>query len=419
MARSALPVLATILIAAMFTAATAPSAQAVTVLTAYAGTLRDHALPETDGTTYVITGDIHAEWLRDASAVARSYVEAAKADPATAQTLRGIAAREARYIMIDPYANAFTAAYRVFERKFELCSLLYPIWFAYSYWKATGDATIFTDDEQTAFESILRVMHVEQHHFALSHYRHPELTDHGRGSPVAYTGMVWTGFRPSDDAARYHFNIPDNMLAVVVLHDLADVERVVYHDETEALSAEDLAMQIDAGIKRFGLVDVPGAGRMYAYEVDGLGHVNLMDDANVPSLLSIPYLGYLPVTDTTYQTTRRFVLSNRNPYYFSGTYASGVGSPHTPHGYVWPMALVMQAMTSTDQSEIERVLGYLAASDTGDHRLHESFDPNAPKTFTRADFAWPNALYKELLSGIVAKEAGATASHEDAVTPPE
>ncbi|MGH7328512.1 MAG: glycoside hydrolase family 125 protein, partial [Polyangiaceae bacterium] len=164
--------------------------------------------------------------------------------------------------------------------------------------------------------------------------------------------------------------------------------------------AEALASEIQGGIDRFGTVVVDGIGKMYAYEADGLGHTNLMDDANVPSLLSIPYLGYAPIADPTYQNTRRFVLSTRNPYYFTGKYASGIGSPHTPHGYVWPMSLVMQAMTSTYQSEITRVLGYLAVSDTGDHRLHESFDPDAPKTFTRADFAWPNALYSELLANI-------------------
>ena len=405
MARPTLRILCTTLIAAMLIAATAPSAQAVTALTAYAGTFKEHALSETDGTTYVITGDIHAEWLRDASAVARSYVADAKGNPDMARVLRGVVAREARYIEIDAYANAFTAAYGIFERKFELSSLVYPIWFSYSYWKQTGDTSIFTDDENLAFERVLHVMHIEQHHATLSRYKHSELTNHGRGSAVTYTGMVWTGFRASDDAARYHYNIPDNMLAVVVLRELAEIERSVYQNEAVAAEAEQLASQINAGIEQFGTVTVPGIGKMYAYEVDGLGHANLMDDANVPSLLSIPYLGYAPVADATYQNTRRFVLSSRNPYFFGGTYASGIGSPHTPHGYVWPMSLVMQAMTSTDQSEIERVLGYLAASDTGDHRLHESFDPNAPKTFTRADFAWPNALYSELLTTIGSQTA--------------
>lgn len=390
--------LVTIAMAATFIASTASSSEAITTtLAVYATTLSDHALPQGDGTTYVTTGDIPAEWLRDASAIARPYIVAAKTDSDMAQVLRGVAAREAKYILVDPYANAFQANYQVFERKFELDSLLYPIWFAYAYWQRTGDATIFTDDEDAAFARILEVMRTEQHHNSRSQYRHPELQN-GRGSAVAYTGMVWTGFRPSDDAARYHFNIPDNMLAVVMLHDLAKIETEVYHNDDRAREAQSLAAEIQSGIRRFGTVNVNGIGNIYAYEVDGLGHAALMDDANVPSLLSIPYMGYLPANDPLYENTRRFILSDRNPYYFRGRYASGIGSPHTPHGYVWPLALVMQALTSTDSAEVARVMRYIAASTAGAKRLHESFDPNAPSQFTRADFAWPNALYAELVA---------------------
>ena len=386
------------LIAIAMLATTVAPVSAITSNAIAMEALSAHAQPQNDGTTYVSTGDIPAEWLRDASAVAHPYITRARDDEEIARELRGVIRREAKYVLIDAYANAFSPNYGVFERKFELDSLLYPIWFAYDYWAATGDAKIFTPAEADAFDRILTVLHTEQRHNTRSRYRHPALTDGGRGSKVAYTGMVWTGFRPSDDSARYQYNIPDNMLAVVVLRDLARIEREAYADETRAQDAEQLAREIQCGIEQYGRTFVDGIGVMYAYEVDGLGHRSLMDDANIPSLLSIPYIGYLSVTDPIYQNTRRFILSDRNPYYFSGTYASGIGSPHTPHGYVWPLALVMQALTSTDPSETERVMGYIAASELGDHRLHESFDPDAPQTFTRADFAWPNALYAELVA---------------------
>jgi len=150
-----------------------------------------------------------------------------------------------------------------------------------------------------------------------------------------------------------------------------------------------------AGINNFGIVYHPKYGYIYAYEVDGLGHTNLMDDANVPSLLSIPYLGY-PADPVIYDNTRRFVMSTDNPYYFSGKFARGVGSPHTPHGYVWPLALVMQGLTG-DTSEVSSALTQLQASDTGDHLLHESFDPNDPTKFTRSNFGWPCSLFSELV----------------------
>jgi meiotically up-regulated gene 157 (Mug157) protein len=211
--------------------------------------------------------------------------------------------------------------------------------------------------------------------------------------------MVWTAFRPSDDPARYQFNIPENMFAVVVMRDLTSIAREVWNDNGMADNAWGLSVEIQRGIEQYGTLTLPGIGRIYAYEVDGLGHYNVMDDANIPSLLSIPYFGYLPVKNSLYQTTRRFCLSDRNPYFFRGKYAQGEGSPHTPHGYVWPLALVVAALTSNDQSEIDRYLGYIAASDIGDHRLHESFDADWPENYTRADFAWPNALYAQLVNG--------------------
>jgi meiotically up-regulated gene 157 (Mug157) protein len=390
-------------------ASAAPSGRKMPAETAVAVTLRQiyqtaydeaysrHAVTQRDGTVFVSTGDIDQEWLRDSSAVLIPYIGLYKSDPYVRRMLRGAIARQARYIQIDPYANAFTLDYRVGERKFEMDSLLYPVWFSYLYWKASGDRTIFTPDLQRAYTRVLQTLRIEQHHATLSKYRHPELANGGLGSPVAYTGLVWTGFRPSDDAARYQYNIPDNMFAVTVLRDLAQMERVVYRDESMAETAWGLSVQIQRAIERNGLVNLPPFGRIYAYEVDGLGHANLMDDANVPSLLSIPYFGYLGTHDSVYQATRAFVLSPRDPYFFKGKYAEGVGSPHTPRGYVWPLSLVMQALTSSDPDEVERVMHYIAISDTGDHRLHESFNSDWPEAYTRDDFAWPNALFAELM----------------------
>ncbi len=366
-------------------------------LTAFDEALNRHASRQRDGTTYVSTGDIEAEWLRDASAVMEPYIGQAAEDERVAEALRGVVAREARYMLIDPYANAFSSDYKVVERKFEVDSLLYPIWFAGRYWRATGDRSIFTNEVNRAFERVLATFRDEQNHDRRSHYRHPDLANGGKGSSVRDTGMIWTGFRPSDDPSRYHYNIPDNMFAVVVLRRLAEIERQVYHNKSDAANAWGLAVQIQRGIERFATVHVRGFGDIYAYEVDGYGHANLMDDANIPSLLSIPYFRYRTAGDARYKATRRYVLSTRNPYFYDGKYASGIGSPHTPRGYVWPLSLIVQALTADDPVEVHRVMGYIAASDIGDHRLHESFNANWPEAFTRDDFAWPNALYGELV----------------------
>jgi uncharacterized protein len=346
-------------------------------LTAYDEALNRHAFTQSDGTTYVSTGDIAGDWLRDSSAVVAPYIGLARRDDHISQLLRGVAARQARYVLIDPYANAFSSNYRVLERKFEIDSLLYPIWFAYHYWSQTGDRSVFTPEVNRSFERVLKVLRDEQHHARRSMYRHPQLADDGRGSPVRETGMIWDGFRPSDDPCRYQYNIPANMLASVVLRQLTLIERRVYHNNADAVNAWGLSMEVQRGIERNGIVFV--------------------DDANVPSLLSIPYFGYTTKRDAAYKATRRFALSSRNPYYFVGKYARGIGSPHTPHGYVWPLSLVMEALTAGDDREVETMLGYIAASDIGDHRLHESFNVDWPERFTRADFAWPNAMYAELV----------------------
>jgi meiotically up-regulated gene 157 (Mug157) protein len=350
-----------------------------------------------DGTAYVKTGDIPAEWLRDSSAQVRPYLYYAKQDANIRELLRGIIARQAKYLQIDPYANAFTLDYKVWEEKFELDSLAYPITLAWSYWHVTGDSSVFTGDESKAFDAILATMEREQDHPRNSRYSHRELSDDGRGRPTGYTGMIWTGFRPSDDACYYNFLIPSEMFAVVALSDMAQIEREVYHNLIKAHEAQSLRDEVQRGIQRYGMVPVKKYGYIYAYEVDGLGHAILADDANVPNLLSAPYIGYMPANDRYYLDTRAFLLSQDDPLYYSGNVARGIGSLHTPDHWVWPLALVMEGLTADTQTEKRDVLSQLLASDPGDHLLHESFDPNDPKRFTRPDFGWPNSLFSEFV----------------------
>jgi len=353
-----------------------------------------------DGTAYVKTGDIPAEWLRDASAQVRPYLFFAKRDMQVASLLRGIIAREAKYLQVDPYANAFTIDYKVWEEKFELDSLAYPIILAWGYWKATGDATIFTGDESLGFDRALETMEREQDHAKNSKYTHKELRDDAgaqQPNPVAYTGMIWTGFRPSDDACKYNYLIPAEMMAVVALGDLEEIERVVYRNLIKSNRAKMLRSEVQDGIQEYGEVFTPNYGYIYAYEVDGLGHQTYMDDANIPSLLSAPYLGYTKADNFVYKNTRRFLLSKDDPYYYVGSLARGIGSAHTSDGYVWPLSLIVQGLTASGDAERHEVLTELLASDPGDHLLHESFDPNDPARFSRKDFGWPNALFSEFV----------------------
>ncbi|MFY9860769.1 MAG: glycoside hydrolase family 125 protein [Candidatus Cybelea sp.] len=350
-----------------------------------------------DGTAYIETGDIPAEWLRDASAQARPYLYFAKDDTDVRSLLRAIIARMVKYVQLDPYANAYTLDYRVWEQKFELDSLAYPTAFAWSYWKTTGDASIFNGDFSNMLDDVLSTMQREQNHPRNSRYTHKELPADGFGRPTGYTGMIWTGFRPSDDACYYNFLIPSEMFAVVALGDMSDIELNVYHNVVKAREAKALRDEVQRGIQTYGLVLVPKYGYIYAYEVDGLGHAILTDDANIPSLLAAPYFGYTTANDRYYENTRRFLLSQDNPSFYQGHVARGIGSYHTPDHWIWPLALIIQGMTTTSGTEKQDVLTQLLASDPGDHLLHESFNPDNPQQYTRRNFGWPNALFSEFV----------------------
>jgi meiotically up-regulated gene 157 (Mug157) protein len=351
-----------------------------------------------DGTVYVQTGDIPAEWQRDASAQVRPYLLFAKTDPQVAVFLRAVIAREGKNLRKDPYANAFTDDYRVWEEKFELDSLAYPILLAWTYWKVTDDRSIFTPDLSLAFDQALHTMIVEQHHNQRSNYKnHTGMPNKGLGNPVVYTGMIWSGYRPSDDPCMYNYLIPSEMMAVQALAALAEIEQSVYHDRTKAQKSMSLRLAVHDGIQRYGIVHTAKYGDVYAYEVDGHGNNLLLDDANIPSLLSAPYLGYGTANDITYQNTRKFVLSSDNPNYHVGTIARGIGSEHTHNNYIWPLSLLMQGFTSQSQSETDGVMDEVIASSTAEHVLYESFDPNDSRRYTRKDFGWPNALFAEFV----------------------
>lgn len=385
----------------------------------FPNTLDTTATMEEDGTTFILTGDIPAMWLRDSSAQMHQYLPYAKEDKVLQRFFEGLIRRQVRYILIDPYANAFNrnpdnAGFPddltaqnpwVWERKYEVDSLCSPVCLAWEYWKATDSTAAFDKTFAAALHDIVRVWKKEQWHDTQSTYtferpgavQSDSLPFRGKGRPVNFTGMTWSGFRPSDDACRFGYLIPANMHAVVALRRLEELARSVLDDVALADKARVLADEIDDGIRTYGIYRHPVHGDIYAYETDGYGNYNLMDDANVPSLLSIPYLGYAAADNPIYRNTRRFILSEGNPHYHAGRKATGIGSPHTPHGYVWPIALAMQALTSDSPEEIRSLINMLATTDAGTGFMHESLDPDHPQCYSRPWFAWANSLFSELL----------------------
>lgn len=389
-----------------------------------------------DEQTFIHTGDIDDLWLRDSAAQVHPLMvpffqdgitpsSLVQQDPKLARIVSGLIKRTATYIRHDPYANAFriddSYVFSEAQKKlgrhdlistwnYELDSACYFMRMIYFFYKAIPDHPVLKIKAvQEAIDIMLTVWTAEQNHEgdAIAQgplldcvncgkpYRYPGLARGGKGEPVARTGMTWTGFRPSDDECKYGYLIPANMFAVVTLQYMAEIATNLWNAPHIASRASSLAKEINDGILQHGIVDHPSHGRIYAYEVDGLGHSLLMDDANVPSLMSIPYLDY-DYDPEIYANTRRFILSADNPTYFKGTNSmtgpiEGYGSPHMTariRANIWPMAMAMQALTSDDVEEKTRLANQLVRATGGTGWMHESFDVKNPRLFTRAWFCW-------------------------------
>lgn len=316
-----------------------------------------------DGTTFILTGDIPAMWLRDSAAQVRPYLALAKEDLLLRQTILGLIERQLTFICHDPYANSFNMSENwnghhetdkthltgwIWERKYEVDSLCYPLQLAYLLWQKTGESSQFNTTFFKALKTIVELWTVEQNHdnspyrFERETNRQEDtLVNDGCGPACAYTGMTWSAFRPSDDACQYSYLVPSNMFAVVVLDYALEIIDSLFNDTYKDLAQNILTLKeaIDSGIKAYGVTQNQKGEKVFAYEVDGLGNASIMDDPNVPSLLAAPYLGYCQIDDPIYQATRRTILSPENPYYYQGEYAKGLGSSHTFYRYIWPIAL--------------------------------------------------------------------------------
>ncbi|HEY2974563.1 MAG TPA: glycoside hydrolase family 125 protein [Pyrinomonadaceae bacterium] len=370
--------------------------------------------------TYVITGDINAMWLRDSTAQVTPYLPLAREDRKLKDMIAGVINRQTRCILIDPYANSFDFGAKacpwgendkppiraeLCERKWEIDSLCYPVRLAHAYWKTTGDASCFHAGWKQATRRTVQTFRDEQRKKAPGPYTFQRVTDNpidtvpfgGRGNPSRSVGLIHSGFRPSDDACIYPFLIPSNFFAVVALNQLADIFSVELPDKSFARECQDLAHEVTEALDAYGKARHPKHNSIYAYEVDGFGNQLFMDDANVPSLLSLPYLGCCAADDATYVNTRAFVLSDNNPYFFRGRAGEGIGGPHVGLNMIWPLGIIMRALTSRDDREIRSCFKMLKTTHAGTGFMHEAFERDDPKKFTRSWFAWANTLFGELV----------------------
>ena len=356
-----------------------------------------------NGSPFIITGDIPAMWLRDSTWQVAPLLNSHHPD--VIKLLIDLSKTQVELFLIDPYANAFNpepngACWHkdfpnqspwVFERKFELDSWASVLYLARMIVEKYNRFDHIDSSFEEALTTMLNLAKREQRHDPDSYVfkrdngvLHDSLSHEGYGAPVAYTGMVYSAFRPSDDACVYGYLVPSNLFF------LNELERLP--EKLKSPASLRLATEIQEGLESFAVID----GR-YAYEVDGLGNSLCIDDANIPSLLSLPHLGCVPADDARYRSTREFILSFKNPYYFSGIKASGIGSQHTPSGFVWPIALAVQALTDPSVNNKLDTLDLLEVTDAETGNMHEAFDVNDDKDFTRSWFSWADMTYVQLV----------------------
>lgn len=399
--------------------------------------------------SFIVTGDINAEWLRDSTNQLAQYQALAKSAPDIKNLLLGAINTQAEFVISSPYCNAFQPpdpsrlppvhsgqedyvhpAYEpgvVFECKYELDSLANFLSLSNQYHAATGGALDFlTPSWYKALDNVVRVIEAQstptfdretglfegnEYTFSRSTRSGTEtLNLNGIGNPLAArTGLIRSAFRPSDDATTFGFLIPSNAMMSVELSRTADVlEHAAKADSTSESDAKFL-VQVAADLKRrseviregiynYAVVKHPEFGDVFAFEVDGYGSNLLIDDANVPSLLSLPLLGFVKTNDRIYQNTRRMVLTQRgNPYYLSGPNFHGIGGPHIGLRNAWPMSVLVQAMTSDNDDEIMDCLARVKnVSVFG--LINESVDVyrgvgSTGDGMTRSWFAWANSVY--------------------------
>jgi meiotically up-regulated gene 157 (Mug157) protein len=369
--------------------------------------------------TFIITGDIHAMWLRDSTAQVWPYLPFVNDDDQLNQLIQGLINRQAELIRIDPYANAFNDGPsgsqwendltlmqpELHERKWEIDSLCYPVRLAYNYYKLTGNKSVFNDSWYKTSVIIVNTFKEQQRKNGPGPYRFmrntPKASDtlpgDGYGNPIKANGLICSSFRPSDDATIFPFLIPSNFFAVKSLKQLSEIASDIYGSSDLAQECTALADEVEMALKSNAVSEHPVYGNILAYEVDGYMNRLFMDDANIPSLLSLPYLDCIDAVDPLYVNTRKYILSNDNPWFFARKAARGIGGPHVGMNMIWPMSIIMQAMTSDNDTEIIDCINMLLQTHADTGFIHESFHKDNPGNFTRSWFAWANTLFGELI----------------------
>jgi uncharacterized protein len=376
----------------------------------------------TDGRpdTYVVAGEIDALWLRDSAAMVWPYLPLMKNDSNLQKLIAGVINRQTRCILKDPYANVFCKDDTgpspwqndltdmkpgVYERKWALDSLCQPIRLAYHYWKTSNDRAPLDAAWRDAVLRTLKTFKEQQRKTSQGPYKFQRRAEDqrdtlgadGYGRPVKPAGLICSMFRPTDDATTFPFLVPSNFFAVISLRQAAEMIEQIHRDPENARQCRALAEEVERALREYAVVINPQFGRILPYEIDGFGDFYCIEESSLPSLLSLPYLDAIGPGDPLYLNTRRFILSATNPYYCTGKAASGPGGPHFGRDMIRPMALIVRALTSSDDQEVRQCLVTLQKTHAGTGFMHRAFNKDDAGNFVGPWFPWANSLFGELI----------------------
>ncbi len=387
----------------------------------------DYELIDNKPDAFIITGDIDAMWLRDSTAQIWPYLPLINKDKKLKNLFIGLINRQTKCILLDPYANAFykdlnkesewkddkpTAKPGIHERKYEIDSLCYAVRLIYGYYKQTNDSSVFNKQWDKAVRLIVKTLRTEQRKNGKTPYYFIREDDNstvtapfkGKGRPCKPIGLIASAFRPSDDGCMYPFLIPSNLFAVEALNQISEIYKNIYNDKVFAKECSVFANEVSDAINKYAISNHLNYGKIYAYEIDGYGNKVFIDDPNIPSLIAMKYLiSSKYYNKDVYKNTRNYLLSSDNPYYFKGKAGEGQGGPHAGMNTIWPMGIILRAMTSDNIKEIKWCLHQLLKTHNNSGFMHETFNKDDASKFTRSWFAWANTLFGELIIKIYNK----------------
>lgn len=200
-----------------------------------------------------------------------------------------------------------------------------------------------------------------------------------KNEPRFYTGMLWSTIRcnPTEQCgtANSGYHIPSNIYSAGGLQRILELNSLIWKNNELESKARKILYEIEEGIARYGIRTRENWGTTtieYANVLDETGFpgADLFNDPIIPSLLSIPLLGWSKYNKTAYEIKRRSILSNTNPDFVTGKSFSGLQYntifpiPIGMAEQVSPMNFAVRALTAAtlstanDDSITANILAY-------------------------------------------------------------